>query len=128
LAAWLILLAIRSGYCWVTSGTPALGDARLFAGDRLQSSAEESLVIEPELGDPADCRRGDNVGCVEAAAETDLDDAGIGGLARKSEDGGRGGDFEEAGADVVRDVQRLRKQRGERLVPRSKNRQAGCAR
>ena len=85
-------------------------------------------MIEAELGDAADERRGDDVGRVEPAAEADLDDAGVGRCAREGEEGGGGGRLEEADLHAVGGVERLGEQGGERLVVDQLRRRAGCAR
>src|SRR3546814_20858260 len=60
--------------------------------------------------------RSDDVGRVEAAPEPDLDDAIVGGNARKGEEGGGGGDFEETRLQVFGLVEHLGKERGEEGV------------
>ena len=91
----------------------ALGDAGFLGGDLLDRVAEEGLMVDAELGDAADDRRGDDVGRVEPAAEPDLDDAGVGGRAGEGEEGGGGGRLEEAELHPVGGVEHLGEQRGE---------------
>jgi hypothetical protein len=62
-------------------------------------------VVDPQRGDPADRGGGDHVGRVEAAAEPGLDHAGVGRVAGEGEEGGGGGDLEEAGAKVFARVE-----------------------
>ena len=111
-----------------TSGTPGLGDAGLLGGDLREARAEELLMVEAERGDAADQRPLDDVGRVEPAAEPDLDDAGVGGRSRESEEGGGGGHLEEAGVDAVAGVEHLAEQRRPARRPRSACRRCGCAR
>ena len=79
-------------------------------------SPSHDLVIEAEAGDPADQRRFDDVGRVEPSAEADLEDAGVGRRAGEGEQGGGGGDFEEARIDSVAGVERFGEQSGELIV------------
>ena len=80
--------------------------------------SEELLVVDAEAAMP-DARAVDDVGRVEPAAEADLDDARVGGRAREGEEGGRGGDLEEAGLDAVARVEDLGEQGGEDARRRS---------
>ena len=89
-----------------------LGDAGLLGGDLLDPVAEKGGMVDADLGDAADRRRGDHVGGVEPAAEPDLDDAGVGRRARESEEGRGGGGLEEADLHVPGGVERLLEQSG----------------
>ena len=97
----------------MTSGTPGLAIPAFSAAMSSIRLAEELLVVDPELGDAADGRRGDDVGRVEPSAEADLDDAGVGRDARESEEGGGGGRLEEADLHPAGGVERLLEQGGE---------------
>jgi hypothetical protein len=92
------------------------GDAGLFRRDRFDPRAEKGLVVEPELGDPADQRPFEHIGGVEPAAEPDLDHAGVGRVPAEGEKGRCRGDLEKGRADPVRRVQHLGQQSRQRLV------------
>src|SRR3546814_13578348 len=79
----------------------------LFLRDPFRTIAEERLVVDAELGDAGDERVRDDVGRVEPPAEPDLDDAGVGGGARESEEGDRGRHLEEARLEPVGLVERF---------------------
>ena len=64
-------------------------------------------MVEAELGDAAGRRGGDHVGGIEAPAEADFDDRGVGGGAGEGEEGGGRGRLEEAGGDAVGGVEHL---------------------
>ena len=53
-------------------GDAGFQDARFLCGDLLEAAAEESFVVEIDWSDHAQ-RRPDDIGCIEAAAESDLD-------------------------------------------------------
>ena len=91
----------------------ALGDAGFLGGDLGERVAEIGLVVEPEAGDGGDERAVDHVGCVEAAAEPDFEDQRVGGAAREGQEGGGGGDFEEARFHPVGGVDHFAEERGE---------------
>ncbi len=93
-----------------------LGDAGLLGSDAAEALAEEALMVEPQLRDAADDRGGDDIGRIEPAAEPDLDDADIRRDAGEGEEGGGGGDLEEAGADAFGDVEHLGEQFGQRRI------------
>src|SRR3546814_17816226 len=88
----------------------------LFLRDPFRTIAEERLVVDAELGDAGDERVRDDVGRVEPPAEPDLDDAGVGGGARESEEGDRGRHLEEARLEPVGMVERFPPQSRHRLV------------
>ncbi len=101
-----------------------LGDARFLprdacmrvGGGRVLGDEEELLVVDSQSGDAARGGRGEHVGCIEPSAEPDLDDAGIGGGARKGEEGGGGRRLEKARRDILAAVEHLGEQRRERGV------------
>src|SRR3546814_15134521 len=64
-------------------------------------------MVEAERGDAAGRGRRDDVGRVQTTAEPDLYDAIVGGDARKGEEGGGGGDFEEARLQVGGNVKHV---------------------
>src|SRR6185437_15245042 len=73
-----------------------LEDAGLLKGDGGDGLAKKMLVVERDRREHSDGRFGDNVGSVEAAAETDLEQYDIGAFARESEKGCGGGDLEKS--------------------------------
>ena len=77
-------------------------------------------MIEREAGDAAHRGAIDDVGRVEPAAEPDLENAGVGGRARKGQEGGGRGDFEEARLDAVAGVDDF----GEQIAPARRRRSA----
>ena len=85
-------------------------------------------MVEREVGDAGDQRALDDVGRIEPAAEPDLEDAGVGGRARESEEGGGGRDFEEARLDARARVEHLGEQRGQLFVVDQPARRSGSAR
>src|SRR3546814_7556199 len=68
------------------------------------------------MGKAGDERVRDDVGRVEPPAEPDLDDAGVGGGARESEEGDRGRHLEEARLEPVGMVERFLQQCRKRIV------------
>ena len=77
-----------------------LGDRRFLSGNVRQTVTEELLMVERKVGDAGDERMLDDVGRVEPAAETDLEDAGVGGRSRERHERRGGRDLEEARLDV----------------------------
>src|SRR3546814_10553424 len=73
-------------------------------------------MVDAGRGDAA--RRGgrDDVGRVQTTAEPDLYDAIVGGDARKGEEGGGGGDFEEARLQVGGNVKHVFEEGGEQPI------------
>ena len=69
-------------------------------------------MIDAEAGDAADQRAGDDIGGVESSAQADLDDAGIRRMLGEGEEGGGGGDFEEARLEAFGDVEDAAEVRG----------------
>jgi hypothetical protein len=94
----------------------ALGNPRLFCANLDHRLAQESLVVETEAGDAGYQRLVDNVGRVEPSAEADLQDARICRRFRKGEEGNRGIDLEQAGADRIIGIDHLAHQVGEPCV------------
>ncbi len=93
-----------------------LGDARLLGGDLGDCVAEERLMVDAELGDAADQRRGDDVGRVQPAAKADFDDAGIGRMFGKGKEGHRRRHLEEARPDVARNIEHAGEIGGQRII------------
>ena len=77
---------------------------------------QERLVINPQRGDCASCLTVEHIGRIEPPAEANFDYAGIGWFAVEGEEGGGGGDFEEAGREVLARVEHFLEQRGEIAV------------
>ena len=69
-------------------------------------------MVDAELRDAAHGGIDDDVGRIEPPAEADLDHAGVGGGLGKNEEGGGGGDLEEAGLEFFRLIEHARQQRG----------------
>ena len=100
-----------------------LGDACLLEGDAGERFGrhirfrreQEPLVVQPQRRDPAGGEHlwPQHIGRIEAAAEADLDHAGVSGHAREGEERGGDGHFEEAGVEVVRFIQHFFEQRCE---------------
>ena len=81
----------RLGFLCADDDRPArLDDAGLLGGDQLDPVAEKRLVVDRDRHDQRHGRIVDDVGGVEAAAEPDLDDRGIGRMLRKQHEGHRG--------------------------------------
>ena len=83
-------------------GDAALEDAGLLAGDGGKGVAELVLVIERDGRDDAERRARDDVGGVEPASETDLQDQRVGWMLGEGQEGGSGRDLEIG--DVVAGV------------------------
>ena len=83
-------------------GDAALEDAGLLAGNGGEGVAELVLVIERDGRDDAERRARDDVGGVELAAETDLQDQRVGWMLGEGQEGGSGRDLEIG--DVVAGV------------------------
>ena len=79
-------------------------------------SSLEKLVVEPQLGDAADCRDRDDIGRIQPPAQAHLDNAGVGFDAGEGEEGGGGGRLEEAGADAFGGVEHFGEQLRQELV------------
>ncbi len=75
-------------------------------------------MIDTERSNPAGGKhvRLQNIGRIEPSAQTDLDNAGIGGRAAESEKGGGDGDFEEAGVQIGSCIQNLLQQRRQSVI------------
>ena len=85
----------------MTSGTPCLAMPAFSAAMSGRFGTEKLLMIEREVGDAGDERAFDHVGRIQPAAQTDFQDAGVGGRTRKGEEcRGRCRDLEEAWLDA----------------------------
>ena len=69
-------------------------DARFFGRDLLEPVAEDVGVLVGERGDDSEVFFGEDVGAVEAAAESDLDDLDVDGVLAEGVEGERGEDLE----------------------------------
>jgi hypothetical protein len=74
------------------------------------------VVVQAEAGDSAHQRPFDHVGRVEPTAQSDFDDAGVGGGASKGEEGHRSGHLEEARFDFIARVEHFGEQSGEEII------------
>ena len=94
----------------------ALGDSGFLGGDLLERAAEIGLMVEREAGDRGDQRAVDDVGRVEAAAEPDFEDQGVGGHALEREERRGRGDFEETRLHALGGVDHFGEERGQCVV------------
>ena len=100
---------------------PGAGDTGLLESDPAEGFGrhavfgreQESFVVDPQRGYSAHCLALKHIGRIEPASQSDLDHAGVGRMAGEGEEGGGGGDLEEAGRKVLARVEHLAQQRGE---------------
>ncbi len=94
----------------------ALEDAGLLGRDQLDGVAEEFLVVDRNRRDHRGQRMFDDVGGVEPAAETDLEQDHVGRIAGEEEKSGGRGDLEMGDRPVVVDALDLDQRVGELVV------------
>jgi hypothetical protein len=85
-------------------------------GHALFRDQQERLVVDAQRGDAAGCGLDHDVGRVKTSAQANLDNAGVCGMARESEEGCGGCDLEETRPKVFTQIENFLQQRGQFLI------------